>query len=119
MFHGRISLNSGSAAASEFCEWVQVGIDHKYQVKPRSSPNHLFCLYQQNKSSKSRVKCRQASNHCKRVLEVAKLLYGTKTKEFITSQKLGSWDFWQIANIVLSKGKSAIPPLFGGVVFCI
>ena len=30
---------SASAAASEFCEWVQVGIDvyiphHKYQVKP-------------------------------------------------------------------------------------
>ena len=32
-----------SAAASEFCEWVQVGIDvyiphRKYQVKPHSSP---------------------------------------------------------------------------------
>ena len=27
MFHGRISLNSASAAASEFCELVQVGID--------------------------------------------------------------------------------------------
>ena len=32
-----------STAASEFCEWVQVGIDayiphHKYQVKPHSSP---------------------------------------------------------------------------------
>ena len=62
-----------STAASEFCEWVQVGIDvyishHKYQVKPHSSPwfsaactaaivhrNHLFCLYQQNKSSESKV----------------------------------------------------------------
>ena len=34
---------SASAAASEFCKWVQVGIDactphHKYQVKPRISP---------------------------------------------------------------------------------
>ena len=34
---------SASAAASEFCEWVQVGIDvymphRKYQVKPHSSP---------------------------------------------------------------------------------
>ena len=32
-----------SAAASEFCEWVQVGIDvyiphRKYQIKPHSSP---------------------------------------------------------------------------------
>ena len=60
---------SASAAASEFCEWVQVGIDvyipHcKYQVKPHSSPwfsaacaaavvyrNHFFHLHQQNKSS--------------------------------------------------------------------
>ena len=33
-------------------------------------------------------------------------------KESITSQKLGPWDFWQIANSVLNKGKSAIPPLF-------
>ena len=29
-----------------------------------------------------------------------------------TSQKPGSKDFWQIANSVLNKGKSAIPPLF-------
>ena len=28
------------------------------------------------------------------------------------TQKLGSWDFWRIANSVLNKGKSAIPPLF-------
>ena len=102
---------SASAAASEFCEWLQVGIDvyiphRKYQVKPHSSPsfsaacaaaivhgNHFFRLYQQNKSSESKVKFRQASNHCKRVLEAAKLAYATKTKESIISQKLGSRDF--------------------------
>ena len=69
-------------------------------------------MYQQNKSSESKVKFRQASNRCKRVLEAAKLAYATKTKESITSQKLGSRDFWRIANSVLNKGKSAIPPLF-------
>ena len=123
---------SASAAASEFCEWIQVGIDvyipHcKYQVKPHSSPwfsadcaaaivhrNHFFRLYQQNKSSESKVKFRQASNRCKRVLEAAKLAYATKTKKSIISQKLGSRDFWRIANSVLNKGKSAIPPLFNG-----
>ena len=60
-----------SAVFSEFC--VQVGIDvyiphRKYQVKPHSSPwfsaacaavivhrNHFFHLYQQNKSSESKV----------------------------------------------------------------
>ena len=36
------------------------------------------------------------------------------TKESMTSQKLGSRDFWQIANSVLNKGKSAILPLFKG-----
>ena len=101
-----------SAAASELCEWVQVGIyvyipHRKYQVKPHSSPwfsaacaaaifhrNHFFRLYQQNKSSESKVKLRRTSNCCRRVLEAAKLAYATKTKESITSQKLGSQDFW-------------------------
>ena len=120
-----------SAAASEFCEWVRVGIDvyiarRKYQVKPHSSPwfsascaaatvhrNHFFRLHQKDKSSK--VKFRQASNRCKRVLEAAKLAYANKTKESITSQKFGSCDFWRIANGFLNKGKSAIPPLFNGL----
>ena len=71
-------------------------------------------MYQQNKSSESKAKFRQASNHCKRILEAAKLSYATKTKESITSQKLGSWGFWRIANSVFNQGKSAIPPLFNG-----
>ena len=73
---------SASAAASEFCEWVQVGIDvyipHcKYQVKLHSSPwfsaacaaaivhrNHFFCLYQQNKSSEPKflINCRSSDS---------------------------------------------------------
>ena len=87
-----------SAAASEFCEWVQVGINlyiphRKYQVKPHSSAwfsaacaaaivhrNHFFCLRQKDKSSASKVKFRQASNRCKRVLEAAKLAYANKNK---------------------------------------
>ena len=74
---------SASAAASEFCEWVQVRIyvyipHRKYQVKPHSFPwisaacapaivhrNHFFRLYQLNKSSESKVKFRQATNRCK------------------------------------------------------
>ena len=97
---------SASAAASEFCEWLQVGIDvyiphGKYQVKPLSSPwfsaacaaavvhiNHFFRLYQKDKFSDFKVKFRLASNRCKRVLEAAKLAYVNKTKESITSQKL-------------------------------
>ena len=92
-----------ASAAKEFCEYVQVGIEVyipqlKYQIKPDSSPwllgacaasilyrNSFFCLYQQNKSSDSKVKFRKASNLLKRVLEAAKLAYGTKTKQPITS----------------------------------
>ena len=71
-------------------------------------------MYQKDKSSEFKVKFRQASNCCKRVFEAAKRAYANITKELITSQKLGSRDFWQIANSVLNKGKSAIPPLFNG-----
>ena len=71
-------------------------------------------MYQREKSSDSKVKFRQASNRCKSVLEAAKLAYANKTKESILSQKLSSRDFWRIANNVLNKGKSAIPPLFNG-----
>ena len=99
-----------SGAASEFCEWVQVGIDvyipQKISDQPHLSPwfsaacaavvahrNHFFHLYQKEKSSYSKVKFRQASNRCKRVLEAAKLAYANKTKQSITSQRLGSCDF--------------------------
>ena len=71
-----IKMPYASAAASEFFERVQVGIDvyiphRKYQVKPHSSPwfsaacaaaivhiNHFFRLYQRGKSSNSKVKFR-------------------------------------------------------------
>ena len=64
---------SASTAASEFWEWVQVGVDvyilhRKYQVKPHSSPwfsaacaatrihrNHFFRLYQKNKAPESKL----------------------------------------------------------------
>ena len=84
---------SASAAASEFCEWAQVGIDvyiphRKYQVKPHTAPwfsaagaativhrDHFFCLYQKNKSFECKLKFRKARNPCKRFLEAAKLAY--------------------------------------------
>ena len=120
---------STSAAASDFFEQVQIGNDGyiancKYQVRPHpflwfSAPcaativqrNHFFCLYQQIKSSQSKGKFKHASNRFKRVLEAAKLAYGTKTNDSISSQKLGCRDFCRIANSDLNKGKSAIPAL--------
>ena len=58
------------------------------------------------------LKFKQVNNRCKRVFEAAKLTYATKTNQSINSQQLGSRDFWRIANSVLNKVKSAIPPLF-------
>ena len=67
---------SASAAASEFCEWAQIGITvylphRKYQLKPHLSwwfsavcaaaivhRNHFFHLYQRGKSSDFKVKFR-------------------------------------------------------------
>ena len=48
-------------------------------------------------------------------LKLANLHILIKRKSPFFSQKLGSWDFWQIANSVLNKGKSAIPPLFNSL----
>ena len=69
-------------------------------------------MCQKDKSSESTIKFRQASNRCNRVFEAVKLAYANKTKEPVTSQKLGSRGFWRTANSVLNKGKSPIPPLF-------
>ena len=69
-------------------------------------------MHQKDKSSDSKVKFRQASNSCKRVLEAAKLAYANKAKESITFQKLRSRDIWRVANSVLNKSKSATSPLF-------
>ena len=117
-------------AASDFYEWVQVEIDvyipHcKYQAKPHSSPsfsgacaavivhrNHFF-LYQQNTSSESKAKFRKASHCCKTVLEAAKLAYATKTTSLPRNMALMT--FVRIANSVLKRGKSAIPPLFNSL----
>ena len=112
MFHGKISLSSVLLLlllnfVSGF--GTDLYIPHrKYQVKPHSAPwfsascaaaivhrNHYFRLHQKDKSSDSKVKFRGASNRCKRVLKAAKLAYANKTEESITSQKLGSLDFWR------------------------
>ena len=127
-------LKSSASTASKFCVWVQVETDaciphRKYQVKPHSSPwflavcattifdrNHFFLLVPTEKSPESKVKFRLASHCYEDVLGVAKLEHATKTKESITSQKFGSWNFRRFANSVLNKGKSAIVPLFNGPV---
>ena len=82
---------SSSAAASEFCDWGQVGIHayipHRKNQAKHHSPtwfsaacvaaivhrNHFFCLYQQNDSSESKVKFRRAIIPTKRFLKLPNL----------------------------------------------
>ena len=75
--------------------------------------NHFSGLYQHNKCSESKVKLWQASNRCKRFLEAAKLGYAFKTRVHHFPET-SSRDIWRIANSVLNKCKSPIPPVFNG-----
>ena len=110
-----------SAADGEFCGCAQVGIDayiphRKYQVKPHASRwlsatcaativhrNRFFRLYQKDKSSESKVKFRQASNRCKRVLEAAKLAYANKKKSPSLPRNLALANFGELQKVFSTK----------------
>ena len=116
------------AAASKFCEWVQLGIDvyisnRRYQVKLHLSPwfstesaaaivhrNHCFCLYQMDKSSESKVQLRHARNCGKRALESAKLKKHN-SPSLPRNLTIRTFDECQYCS-QLSTGKSDLPPLF-------
>ena len=94
---------SASAAASEFCKWVQVGIDYvSLTISIRSSLTDLhgfqllvlLPLFIEITFVCTKLKFGQASNRCKSFLEAAKHAYANKTKERNISQKDGSRDFW-------------------------
>ena len=122
----------GSAAASEFYEWIQVGIDvyiphMKYQVKPHppswfsaacaaaiAHRNHFFCLCQKNKSSASKVKFRQAINRYKGLLKLPNLHMLIKQKSQLLIRNLALVTFGKLLIVFSTKGKSAIPPVFNG-----
>ena len=123
MLHGKIALNSVLLLLlMTFVSGLRfelIYISLIVSIKPHSSPcfsaacaaaivyrNHFFSFVpiNQNKSSDSKVKFRQSSNRCKKVLEAAKIAdavtkiaYVTKIQKSISSQKLGSWDFLRIS----------------------
>ena len=118
--------------ASKVVSWISAGRDafipsRRFQVKPHSSPwfspacaaaishrNHYFHQYRRDNSFDNKRLFTAARNRCRKVLNNAKLRYAELTKSRISSQKLGSRDFWKIFNNVFNKGKSTIPPLFHG-----
>ena len=74
--------------------------------------NHFFRLYQKDKSSNSKLKFRQASNRCKRVLGAVKLVYANKKKISSLPRNLVLGTFGELL-IVFSIQRP------GGVIFCI
>ena len=62
------------------------------------APN-LFC----DKSSASKVKFRQASNHCKGVLEAAKLAYVIKQKSPLPPRNLALMNFGEFLIVLSTK----------------
>ena len=68
-------------------------------------------MYQQNRSSESKVKVRQASNRCKRVLEAVKLACATCASSSVP-RNLALGTFSELS--IFSKGNSPIPHLLNG-----
>ena len=97
------------------CCWMfWVGPDWSGQVSLISLVFRCLCCCQSTQKpllsflpierfSASKVEFSQASNCCKRPLEPANPPYSNKTKESITSQKLSSYDFWEIAHMFVTK----------------
>ena len=122
-----------SAAASEVFESFQVWINMYISLKVKSHSslwfsascaaviiyrNLWFCLHQQNKSSESKVKLRQASNHFKNILKAAKLAWANKTRVFHFPETWLSEICW-IANSVLSLPYTSwtLQYVSGGILF--
>ena len=113
MFHGRISLNSVLLLLLvNFVSGFRLELMYISLIENISlSVTHLHG-FQLLVSSDSKVKFRQASKCCKRVLEAAKFDYTNKTRVHHFPETWLS-ELLRIAN-VLNKGKSATHPLLNG-----
>ena len=63
----------------------------------------FFRLYQQHKSSESKVEFRQVSSCCRRVFEAAKLSYANKTKESSLPRNLALRTFGELLIVFSTK----------------
>ena len=115
MFHGRISLNlvlllllvnfvSGFRLELMYIsliESIRSSFTHFHGFQLLVPlPQFIEITFE---SFESKVRFRQASNCCKRILEVAKLAYANKTKESIASQKLDSQTFGKFLIVFSTK----------------
>ena len=65
--------------------------------------NHVFCLYQQNKTSEYKVKFVKGSDCCKRVLEAAKLAYANMTKSLSLLRKVAPKTYSELLIVFSTK----------------
>ena len=126
---GSVLSGNVNAAAQEVTEWIQIGMNtyiptRTYQQKPHSQPwftpecaaaicqrNFYFHKYQRDRTVRNLSSFKAARRRCKKTLDQARDRYANQTRESISSQKLGSKDFWRICNSVLKRSKSSLPSL--------
>ena len=101
MLYGRISLNVVLLLLVNFVsgfrlELMYISLIVSIRSNLTNPHNYFFRLYQKNKSSGSKVKFRQASNHYKRVLEAVKLAYATKAKSSLLPRNLAFGTFGEL-----------------------
>ena len=110
--------------------WNDVYVLHcQFQIKPHLSPwfsiacaaamvhrNHFFARTNRINLLNLKESSDRLVIIAKGFLKLPNLHDAIKAKAFIICQKLGCLNFLQIANSVLNKGKSAIPPLYNAMV---
>ena len=110
IFHGRISINSVLLVnfVSVFSlEWTYISLIKNIRLSPTYLHGFLLLVLQSWFVEITFSVCTNKIN----LLNLT-CIYANNTKECITSQKPGSWDFWRISNGVIDKSKSTMPPLF-------
>ena len=115
-------------AASDITEWIKIGMkvyipSRSFQQAPHSQPwftaecataicqRNFYFHKNQRQDYRNLVLFKAAFRRCKRTFDLARDRYAKQTRESISSQKLGSKDFWRICNSVLRRNKSCLPSL--------
>ena len=118
-----------SQAARDVAEWIRTGMavyvpSRTFQQKPHSQPwftaecaaaicqrNFFFHRYHRDRTARNLSSFKAARRKCRQVILHAKECYSKHVRQSITTQKLGSKDFWRICNSVLKRNKSSLSSL--------
>ncbi|CAI9721180.1 Hypothetical predicted protein [Octopus vulgaris] len=106
------SCNGGSISLCAEVLYIEVNRSLSLTRKSRHSHKSIHC--QRDNSAVNKQPFTNDRNHCRAVIRDAKQDYEQHIHDRISSQKVGSHDFWRIIKSVRGNNKSSIPPLFNG-----